>query len=124
MANRHYSEFKERKLKPNCGSPPSPGLGSTTVKTSTNDSPNPWRGAAGPKGSGYKAGSKGFAEVKIHAHQDMAMDAKLGSGARFAKLKGKLAQNPKIEDPGAVAASIGRKKYGKERFQKLASQGK
>jgi hypothetical protein len=50
--------------------------------------------------------------------------AKLGSGARFAALKSKIAKKGGASDPGAVAASIGRKKYGKERFQKLAAKGK
>ena len=48
---------------------------------------------------------------------------KLGSGKRFKsltkKLKKKGAKNPK-----ALAAYIGRKKYGKKKFQKLASKGK
>lgn len=30
----------------------------------------------------------------------------------------------KVRDPGAVAASIGRKKYGKKNFQKHAAAGK
>lgn len=30
----------------------------------------------------------------------------------------------KVRNPGAVAASIGRKKYGKAKFQKAASEGK
>lgn len=46
--------------------------------------------------------------------------AKLGSGARFKALKGKLSRQG-VRDPGALAASIGRKKYGKQRFQKLAA---
>ena len=49
---------------------------------------------------------------------------KLGSGARFKKLEQKIAQNPKVEDPAAVAANIGREKYGRKRFQKLAQRGK
>lgn len=49
--------------------------------------------------------------------------AKLGSGARFASLKSKLASEPGVRDPGAVAASIGRKKYGKAKFQSLAAHG-
>jgi hypothetical protein len=47
---------------------------------------------------------------------------KLGSGARFAALKQKL--KGKVSNPGAVAASIGRKKYGKKKFQALAAKGK
>jgi hypothetical protein len=49
---------------------------------------------------------------------------KLGSGARFVSLKNKLAKKPGIEDPGALAASIGRKKFGKKKFQSLAAAGK
>lgn len=42
----------------------------------------------------------------------------------FKKLSKALAKNPKIDNPGAVAASIGREKYGAEKFQKAASEGK
>ena len=52
------------------------------------------------------------------------MKPKLGSGKRFESLKEKLAHNPKIENPGAVAASIGRKRYGNEKMQKMAQAGK
>jgi hypothetical protein len=48
---------------------------------------------------------------------------KLGSGARFATLKGKLSKKG-IKDPAALAASIGRAKYGPKKFAKLASKGK
>ena len=51
--------------------------------------------------------------------------AKLGSGARFKALKGKLMKKGKsAEDAEAIAASVGRKKYGKAKFQKLAAKGK
>ena len=52
----------------------------------------------------------------------MAKKPKLGSGGRFKKLVGKL--KGKVKNPAAVAASIGRKKYGKRRFQKLAAKGR
>jgi hypothetical protein len=39
----------------------------------------------------------------------------------FAKVK---ASAKGARDPGAVAASIGRKKYGKAKFQKAAAAGK
>jgi len=42
----------------------------------------------------------------------------------FSKLKGQLAKKPGISNPGAVAASIGRSKYGKKRFQRAAATGK
>lgn len=53
---------------------------------------------------------------------NMAKKPKLGSGGRFKKLVGKL--KGKVKNPAAVAASIGRKKYGKRRFQKLAAKGR
>lgn len=51
------------------------------------------------------------------------MAAKLGSGARFKALKKKLAAKG-ATNPGALAAWIGRRKYGKARFQKLSAMGK
>jgi hypothetical protein len=50
--------------------------------------------------------------------------AKLGTGARFAALKGKLVARPGVTDPGALAAAIGRKKYGAKKFAGLAAKGK
>jgi hypothetical protein len=41
----------------------------------------------------------------------------------FKKLESSLAKKPGITNPGAVAASIGRKKYGKSAFQKAAASG-
>ena len=49
-------------------------------------------------------------------------NAPLGQGGRFAALEKKL--SGKVNNPAAVAASIGRKKLGKSRFQKLAAHGK
>lgn len=49
---------------------------------------------------------------------------KLGGGGRFAKLKAALAKRGDISDPGALAAWIGRKKYGKKKFQKMAAKGR
>ncbi len=42
----------------------------------------------------------------------------------FKKLKSKLASKPGITSPGGLAAAIGRKKYGKEKFQSAASKDK
>lgn len=41
----------------------------------------------------------------------------------FKKLKGQLAKKPGIKNPGAVAASIGRKKYGAGTMAKASSSG-
>ena len=49
--------------------------------------------------------------------------AKLGSGARFKALEGKLKKKG-AKTPGALAAWIGRKKYGKSRFQGLSAKGR
>ncbi len=48
---------------------------------------------------------------------------KLGSGKRFADLVTAL-KSKGAEDPKALAASIGRKKFGKKKFQGLAAKGK
>ena len=49
--------------------------------------------------------------------------AKLGTGARFKALKGKLAKKG-AKNPAALAAFIGRKKYGKKKFQGLSAAGR
>jgi hypothetical protein len=48
---------------------------------------------------------------------------KLGSGARFKKLTKSLKRGG-ARNPKALAAYIGRKKYGKKKFQKLATKGR
>lgn len=50
--------------------------------------------------------------------------AKPGSGKNFRKLKGKLAKRKGVRNPGGLAASIGRKKYGKKRMAKMSAQGR
>lgn len=50
--------------------------------------------------------------------------AKLGSGARFKALVKNIATKGHVSDPSAVAASIGRKKYGKAAFQKMSAAGR
>lgn len=42
----------------------------------------------------------------------------------FSKLKSKLSHQKGVTDQAALAASIGRKKYGKQEFQKMASKGR
>jgi hypothetical protein len=46
-----------------------------------------------------------------------------GSGANFAALKSKLGKRKNVSNPGALAAYIGQKKYGKSGFAAL-SKGK
>lgn len=50
--------------------------------------------------------------------------ARLGSGKRFAALKKKIASRGNVSDPGAVAAAIGRKKYGRKKMARMAAKGR
>lgn len=49
--------------------------------------------------------------------------APLGSGQRFKALEGKLAAKG-ARDPAALAAYIGRKRYGSRRFAQLSAHGR
>ena len=51
------------------------------------------------------------------------MKAKLGSGARFKAVEAS-AKKSGARDPAAVAAAIGRKKYGDKRMQAMAAKGR
>lgn len=53
----------------------------------------------------------------------MGQSMRLGGGGRFAALAASLSRKG-VRNPEAVAASIGRKKYGKAKFQKLAAKGR
>jgi hypothetical protein len=48
---------------------------------------------------------------------------KLGSGKRFSNLKRSLARKG-VRNPGAVAASIGRKKYGAKKMSQMSAAGR
>lgn len=50
--------------------------------------------------------------------------APLGEGGRFAALKQKLAKKSGVTNPGALAAAIGRKKYGAKKMSSMAANGK
>lgn len=50
--------------------------------------------------------------------------AKLGSGKRFKALTKKIAKGKNIRDAKAIAASIGRKKYGSKKMAKWAAAGR
>jgi hypothetical protein len=51
--------------------------------------------------------------------------AKLGTGKRFKDVSKAIQKTGKSkESADAIAASIGRKKYGKKKFAKLASKGR
>ena len=51
--------------------------------------------------------------------------AKLGSGARFKALTNKIEKSGKSEERAkAIAASIGRKKYGAKKMAAMAAKGR
>jgi hypothetical protein len=50
--------------------------------------------------------------------------AKPGAGGRFRALERKLSHQKGIKDEGALAASLGRSKFGKAKFQKMAAKGR
>lgn len=49
---------------------------------------------------------------------------KLGSGARFKALTKSIAAEGNVSNPAAVAASIGRKKYGAAKMAKMSAAGR
>ena len=50
--------------------------------------------------------------------------ARLGTGARFRALKNRLSRRKGVTNPGALAAYIGRRKYGNRRFARLSARGR
>lgn len=54
----------------------------------------------------------------------MAEKPKLGSGERFKELEGKLAHRKGVSSPGALAAFIGRKKFGKKKMAEMSAKGR
>ena len=78
------------------------------------------RGIAG-RNVGRQTRSEGPLRLatELARHQPVDPKAKLGSGVRFAKLKSRLAARG-ARNPGALAAYIGRRAYGKKRFGQLS----
>ena len=56
-------------------------------------------------------------------YEQAVKTSKPGEGKRFEALAA-AARASGARDPEAVAAAIGRRKYGKERFQKMAAAGR
>jgi hypothetical protein len=51
-------------------------------------------------------------------------DAPLGSGGRFAALKQGLSKEKGVTNPGALAAAIGRRKYGAKKMAAMSAAGR
>ena len=76
--------------------------------------------AGGPKGGRpmhFYVRKVGIMNERPNAH------APLGQGGRFAALKEKLSKQKGVTDPGALAAAIGRKKYGAKKMASMAAKG-
>lgn len=59
-----------------------------------------------------------------YSGEKMEHKPKLGSGKRFKKLSSALAKQPGIKDPNALAAAIGRKKFGNKKMSQMSQAGK
>lgn len=57
-------------------------------------------------------------------HAKVMAKTPVGEGGRFASLKAKLGEKPGVKTPGALASWVGRKKFGKAKFQAMAVTGK
>lgn len=68
-----------------------------------------------PKGQKVRPGSR-----KGGASQPAAR-APVGKGTRFSRLKAKLKRQKGVKNPGALAAAIGRSKFGKGKMQRMAA---
>lgn len=55
---------------------------------------------------------------------DFKVKGKLGSGERFKRLEDVLGKKPGITNPAALAASIGRKKFGSKKMAQLSAKGR
>lgn len=53
-----------------------------------------------------------------------ASHAKLGTGKRFAALKSQLASRPGVQNPGALAAYIGRRAHSAKQMAKWSAAGR
>jgi hypothetical protein len=68
---------------------------------------------------------KGSSSKDVPYKKGGAKSMEPGGGGRFAKMVSGLKKEGKSEDSAkAIAASVGRKKYGKSRFQEMAAAGK
>jgi len=57
-------------------------------------------------------------------HAKVMAKTPAGAGGRFRSLKAKLGRKRGVRTPGALAAWIGRRKYGRAGFQAMAAKGR
>ena len=70
-----------------------------------------------------KAAEKAMASAKKKKTNDEESKPKLGSGERFEKLSSEL-EKKGAKDPKALAAYIGRQKYGAKKMANMAAAGR
>jgi uncharacterized protein YbjT (DUF2867 family) len=58
------------------------------------------------------------------SYKIVGKQAKLGTGKRFETLTQAIGKRGGVDNPAAVAAAIGRKKYGAKKMAGLATKGK
>jgi hypothetical protein len=63
-------------------------------------------------------------KVQVMSPEQYDKGGKVGSGQRFAALESQLAGRAGVTNPAGLAASIGRRKYGKARYQRMAAAGR
>jgi hypothetical protein len=73
---------------------------------------------AEPKGRKVKPGSRKGGK------SEPAARAPAGKGTRFKAMVSKLKKKKGVRDPGALAAAIGRSKFGKGKMQSMAAKGR
>lgn len=71
-----------------------------------------------------KKGAKKLAKAAAAAYERAKATSPPGEGGRFKALTNAIAARGGVDNPAAVAAAIGRKEYGKKRFQAMAAAGR
>ena len=96
------------------------------MEKDSNSTKNP-RAIAATKLKQRLARKKGKPSTKVKKaeanYKKVAAKTPPGEGGRFKAME-KVAKAKGAKDPGALAAYIGRKKYGDKKFNKMAQEGK
>jgi hypothetical protein len=122
MSNKLYSQVSVGEG-PGTGTPPA--LPNAPGEEAMPEGTASWPGLPGKSGPDRSCGSpKEGTMGRFNYAYTQFSPPKLGTGARFASLKSKFAKEPGVTNPGALAATIGRKKYGNEKMAAMSAAGK
>ena len=120
MTNRYYNDNGRGALTNEASKPKS---GSSHPTDMPIRSPN-WPGLPGNHGPDRSGGTpRTGAMGPFYVHSEMS-PKQTASGGKFGSLKNELASEPGVKNPGALAASIGRKKYGNAKMAQLSAKGR